>query len=167
MRSEFQFQHARLQTSNREVRRAAAEALGALGDFLLNLTPVPLGGDAPVIMIVEARREDVERGLGPCPAELVAVQRVNAARGHAIPVVYGAVTTGFNWRFVTLSEHNVVMDLRDYSLAEVDHFVGILIQMVAWASTAAAPGSAIPAGKIVPVHADSEREPAPEGAGAP
>ncbi len=46
-----------------------AEALGALGDFLLNLTPVPLVGDAPVIMIVEAKREDVERGLGQCLAE--------------------------------------------------------------------------------------------------
>src|SRR5580698_8410789 len=40
--------------------------------------------------------------MGQCAAEMVAARMFNQRAGSAIEVVHGAVTTGTNWRFMTL-----------------------------------------------------------------
>ena len=57
---------------------------------------------APVITIVEAKNESIRSGLGQCIAEMVAAQLFNEQKGQLIPTIYGAVTTGSLWRFLTL-----------------------------------------------------------------
>ena len=56
---------------------------------------------SPIIVIVEAKRNDFIEGWGQCLAELIAVQRIN--NDNAIPV-YGIVTDGALWEFGKLEE---------------------------------------------------------------
>jgi hypothetical protein len=106
------------------------QGLRGVCDFLLSLSPLQLAIEAPVVAVVEAKNEDMRRGAFQCIAELVAVQRFNRDQGRCVPTVYGAVTTGNNWRFLRLQDTAVTLDQREYYLYEVERIVGILVSMV-------------------------------------
>ncbi len=55
----------------------------------------------PIIVVVEAKRNDFIEGWGQCLAEMVAVQRIN---DDASKPVSGIVTDGEMWQFGKLSE---------------------------------------------------------------
>ncbi|MCI0463478.1 MAG: hypothetical protein L0Z62_41600 [Gemmataceae bacterium] len=71
-------------------------------DFLLALSdPVPRLR-VPLLTVVEAKKNDIEAGLGQCVAQMVGVQLYNERSGQALPAVYGCVTTGEDWQFLSL-----------------------------------------------------------------
>jgi hypothetical protein len=78
-------------------------------------------------MIVEAKNENIKGGLGQCVAEMIAAQIFNAREGNAIETIYGAVTTGEIWKFLTLMDAVTSIDLSDYYIVrDVDKILGIL-----------------------------------------
>ena len=106
------------------------EELGLQGycDFLLSFSPEQYFLTAPVITIVEAKNENIIRGLGQCVASMVGAQLFNQRSGNPVKVIYGAVTTGTNWKFLTLEEKNVRIDAGEYYIKEVDKILGIILQ---------------------------------------
>ncbi|BAZ31180.1 hypothetical protein NIES4074_36520 [Cylindrospermum sp. NIES-4074] len=108
------------------------EAVGLNGmcDFLLSRSPEVLEIEAPVIVIVEAKKADLRTGFGQCIAEMVAAQRFNAAKNGLVSVVYGSITSGTQWRFLKLEGNTVTIDLSDYPLPPVEEVLGMLVWMV-------------------------------------
>ena len=106
------------------------EELGLQGycDFLLSFSPEQYFITAPVITIVEAKNENIIRGLGQCVASMVGAQLFNQRSGNPVKVIYGAVTTGTNWKFLTLEEKIVRIDAGEYYIKEVDKILGIILQ---------------------------------------
>lgn len=109
----------------------AENDLTGVCDFLISLSPGQLLVDAPVIVLVEAKKEDLIGGLGQCIAEMLAAQRFNAEKGNNIPCIYGVVTSGTDWLFLKLMEKSVHVDLTIYPIAQCDKILGILTNMVA------------------------------------
>ncbi|MBV8883339.1 MAG: hypothetical protein JO235_04980 [Chroococcidiopsidaceae cyanobacterium CP_BM_RX_35] len=83
--------------------------------------------EAPILTLVEAKPENLNAGLGQCLAEMVAAQRYNERKGRTIETVYGCVTNGELWKFLTLQEAIAILGLRDYALPPVDTVLGILV----------------------------------------
>ncbi|MEM9976325.1 MAG: hypothetical protein AAF808_01730 [Cyanobacteria bacterium P01_D01_bin.2] len=108
----------------------ASVGLNGICDFLISQSQEQLLIEAPAVMIVEAKKEDLNPGLGQCIAELVAAQRFNQAHARPITTVYGAVTTGSLWRFLRLSDQTVEIDLADYAVPPVETVLGILLGIV-------------------------------------
>lgn len=107
------------------------EARGLTGycDYILSRSKEQLTINAPVIMIVEAKNENIKGGLGQCVAEMIAAQMFNEREGNAIDTMYGAVTTGEIWKFLKLAGAVVSVDLSDYYIArDVASILGILWQ---------------------------------------
>lgn len=100
-------------------------------DFLVSLTPNQYYLEAPVIILVEAKKDDLITGLGQCVAEMIAAQRFNAEKGNDIPCIYGAITTGINWLFLKLAGKRLHIDMSAYMLERCDRILGILASMVA------------------------------------
>jgi len=55
--------------------------------FLISKSPDQLSLEAPVIILVEAKKEDLTAGLGQCVAEMIAAQRFNTEKGNDIPSI--------------------------------------------------------------------------------
>jgi hypothetical protein len=70
------------------------------------------------------------RGLGQCVAEMVAAQIFNQKKEIDIPVIYGVVTSGTAWRFLTLSENTVCIDLVEYYINQVETILAILLSPI-------------------------------------
>ena len=77
-------------------------------DYILARTaPVPRLR-APLVTIMEAKRGDIELGLGQCVAQMVAARMFNERAGLTAPL-YGVLTTGEDWQFLKLDGDVVVL----------------------------------------------------------
>lgn len=104
--------------------------LNGVCDFILSSSPEQLEIEAPVVMIVEAKKADLKTGIGQCIAEMVAAQKFNELKDNAIPAIYGTITSGMQWRFMKLEGQTVTIDLTDYPLVPVEQILGFLVWMV-------------------------------------
>ena len=107
----------------------AAKLVGVC-DFLVSLSADAYVLEAPVIILVEAKRDSLTDGLGQCVAEMVAAQRFNAEKGNDIPCVYGATTSGLDWLFLKLAGQPLSIDAVPYQLTQCAKILGILASMV-------------------------------------
>ena len=105
------------------------ELTGVCG-FLISLSPDQFYLEVPVIILVEAKKDDPKFGLGQCVAEMLAAQRFNAEKGNGISRIYGAATTGTEWQFLKLEAMCLHIDMVVYPIAQCDKILGILSSMV-------------------------------------
>jgi hypothetical protein len=95
-------------------------------DFIITKSPEILIVTAPVITIIEAKKENINAGMGQCAAAMVASQIFNQRSESEIQRIYGAVTTGSIWQFLKLEGQTLSIDLSEYYLKDVDKILGIL-----------------------------------------
>jgi hypothetical protein len=99
-------------------------------DFLFSRSPEQLIVETPVITVVEAKNENMKAGIAQCLAEMVGAHVFNQRRGRDLSAVYGAVTTGSNWKFLKLTGDTAFIDQPEYYLNEVGRIVAILMNMI-------------------------------------
>jgi hypothetical protein len=104
-----------------------SKGLQGFCDFILSASEEQLYIDAPIMTIVEAKREDIIGGLGQCVAAMVAAQQFNEGKGQPMPKIYGAVTSGTNWRFLMLEGTSISIDSPEYYISQINHILGILL----------------------------------------
>lgn len=97
-------------------------------DFILSAAANQSLITAPVLTIVEAKDNDIRVGLGQCVAQMVAAQIFNTRKGKQQQIVYGAVSTGTNWKFLMLENQLVKIDLTEYFIIQLDKILGILVE---------------------------------------
>ena len=108
----------------------AENDLTGVCDFLVSLSPNQYYLEAPVIILIEAKKDDLIIGLGQCVAEMIAAQRFNTEQENDISCVYGATTTGTHWLFLKLEGKRLHIDMETYMLERCDKILGILASMV-------------------------------------
>ncbi len=100
-------------------------------DFILAATePVPLLR-APIVTIVEAKKNDVEGGLGQCAAQMVGARLLNQKEGQAEAIVFGCVTTGEAWQFLRLRETELAIDKDRYYIDNVGAILAVFQAIIA------------------------------------
>ena len=104
------------------LRAAPYQNLDGECDFLLARGPGGLSVRAPILSVVEAKRDNVEGGIGQCVAQMVGVQIFNQlalqpeteATDHIgsdnLGLVFGCVTTGEIWQFLCLEGTSLTID---------------------------------------------------------
>ena len=110
----------------------AQRGLSGFFDFFYTLAPLAIDIQAPVISVVEAKKEDINAGIPQCLAERVAAQIFNAAEGRPLDTLYGIIVTGEVWKFLRPQGTNAVIDTEDYFLIQPDliqpeKIVGIIL----------------------------------------
>ena len=107
----------------------AARGLDGYCDYLISLNPEQYYIAAPVLAIVEAKNEDIVGGVGQCIATMLAAQLFNEREQAPLPIIFGAVTTGTNWKFLKLIGNTAYIDRDEYALKEIELLMGIFIHM--------------------------------------
>ena len=87
----------------------------------------------PLIILVEAKKNDFEQGWGQCLAELVAAQKINEAPETA---VYGIVSDGKWWEFGYLMGDAFIHNTRSFSVDDVPDLFGAVDTVFKAASAA-------------------------------
>jgi hypothetical protein len=107
-------------------------SLGLTGecDFIFAKSPAVFVLRAPIVSVVEAKKQDVEAGLGQCVAQLLAAQHFNQKHHSEVPVLYGCVTTGEIWQFLKLEGTNLTLDTERYTLDVLPELLGVFKQIL-------------------------------------
>jgi hypothetical protein len=101
------------------------ETLNGTPDYLIS-TKSELGitvVGTPLIMLVEAKKNDFEQGWGQCLSELVAAQKIND--DPSFPV-YGIVTDGTLWEFGRLVNDTFTRNRTNFTLANLPILFGAI-----------------------------------------
>ncbi len=85
---------------------------------------------APLVAVVEAKREDLIGGLGQCAAAMLAIREFNVREGTDLPAVYGCVTSGSIWRFLRLAGVCLSIDRPEYYLHDIGKVLGIIVHII-------------------------------------
>lgn len=112
--------------SGRDFDVDITKGLNGFCDFIISKSPEQIIIEAPVIALVEAKNDNIQSGLGQCMAEMIAAQLFNESQGNNIALIYGAVTTGTNWKFMKLKNQVIEIDLNEYFLNQLGQILGIL-----------------------------------------
>ena len=107
-----------------------ARGLSGFCDYLIARSAEYYFVQAPVVAVVEAKKEDLIAGLGQCAAEMVAIRLFNEREQSTTPAVHGCVTSGSNWRFLKLEGSTLSIDKPEYHLREVAKILGILVGVI-------------------------------------
>jgi hypothetical protein len=99
--------------------------------FLLSKGEATRVIQAPIFSLVEAKKQDIDLGLGQCVAQMVGASLFNSRKGRSITAIFGCVTTGEIWQFLKLENQNVIIDDRSYLLFDsLAKILGILQAIV-------------------------------------
>lgn len=85
----------------------------------------PLGSiifDLPFLLVVEAKRDNFERGCGQCLAAMLAAQRMNGGE-H---IIHGIATNGVSWEFGRLVGSSFVLELTPAALRDLEALASAL-----------------------------------------
>ncbi len=102
-------------------------------DFILSAAPPVPALRAPLVTIVEAKRNDVESGVWQCIAQMVGAREFNQRAGSGLAAMFGCVTNGEAWQFLRLAGSAAEIDRHRYY---IDNVGGILAVLRAIVSTA-------------------------------
>jgi hypothetical protein len=81
--------------------------------------------------IVEAKNENLKSGFAQCMAAMIAAQIFNQQENNDTPTIYGAVTIGTTWRFLSLEGNTVNIDLSEYYVKkDLEKILGILLNAI-------------------------------------
>ncbi|MGC8711679.1 MAG: hypothetical protein ACP5RH_04740 [Leptodesmis sp.] len=81
--------------------------------------------EAPLVCIIEAKKDNFEQGLAQCLVEMQACQWQNRQLGHDIDV-FGIVTNGDGWQFYKLTTAGQIYETLLYSLNDLPAILGAL-----------------------------------------
>jgi hypothetical protein len=99
-------------------------------DFILTKgakTPYILN---PILAIVEAKNEAIESQTPQCISETYAASLFNERQATSQSVVYGTITTAFDWLFIKIEGKKVIVDNKRYFISDLPQLLGVLDYIV-------------------------------------
>jgi hypothetical protein len=94
-------------------------------DFILSAAPPVPALRAPLVTIVEAKRNEVESGVWQCIAQMVGAREFNRRSGSGPEEIYGCVTNAEAWQFLKLSGSSAGIDRRRYYIDNVGGLLAV------------------------------------------
>lgn len=99
-------------------------------DFIITQNSKSYIIEAPIFTIVEAKKQDLDLGLGQCTAQMIAARMFNKNNNIDITEMYGCVTSGDNWRFLRLKDNVLHIDEEIYNLKELPLLLGVFQKII-------------------------------------
>jgi hypothetical protein len=99
-------------------------------DFVVAKTPPTPALRAPLLIVVQAKKNDIEEGLGQCAAQMIAARLFNESHKEALDRIHGCVTTGETWQFLRLEGRELVVDSDRYYISQISTILGILLRII-------------------------------------
>lgn len=81
----------------------------------------------PIVIVVEAKKNDFQQGWGQCLAELVACQKLNENKHQP---VYGIVTDGNLWQFGKLLADTFIQNIENFTIDKISRLYGALEYLI-------------------------------------
>jgi hypothetical protein len=111
-----------------ELQVDAALGLTGVCDYIIGKSTNQVYVSAPAVIIVEAKNENIKASLPQGIAAMYAAKIYNEREHNAVDRILGIVTTGSNWKFLTLEDTRVLIDYDEYLIDQAGKILAIILQ---------------------------------------
>jgi hypothetical protein len=108
----------------------AARGLNGECDFILARGESSYVLRAPLMVILEAKKHDIEEGLGQVAAQMLGARMFNEREAIPVPKVYGCVTNGESWQFVRLQDRELLIHPERLPIQELSRILWFVVECV-------------------------------------
>jgi hypothetical protein len=99
-------------------------------DFIVAKTASSFALQGPLMVILEAKKNDIEEGFGQCAAQMLGARIYNEKDGKSMPFIYGCVTTGEAWQFLKLENSELILHPERLNLQDIDKILWLLVDCI-------------------------------------
>jgi hypothetical protein len=99
-------------------------------DFILSHSGIIEFVTAPIFCITEAKKQDLEKGIIQCAAQLIGANVFNSNEDKPVKTIYGCSTTGVEWVFLKLSDGVITLDRSRFYITELPKLLGVLQRII-------------------------------------
>ncbi|QJD77787.1 hypothetical protein [Spirosoma rhododendri] len=99
--------------------------LSGICDFIIAANPKAFLPEPPIMVLVEAKRQDLYSGIPQCVGEMLAARSTNERVNIDFDAVYGCVTTGNEWLFLQLNGNRAITDPTILYYPELEKVLGV------------------------------------------
>ncbi|MFN0201906.1 MAG: hypothetical protein ACKVTZ_10310 [Bacteroidia bacterium] len=103
--------------SHRSIGKGKITELAGIPDYIIAKRS-PLGRgvmDLPMLVMIEAKKDDFDAGWGQCLAQMVTAQQMNKTEQR----VYGIVSNGDNWQFGYFVDNKLITNTFSMGINEI------------------------------------------------
>ncbi len=104
----------------------ATDELSGTCDFLITKDPQAYEPKGGYFILVEAKKNDLLSGISQCVAEMYAAQILNKNN----EIVYGCVSTGFEWLFIKIENKTATMHPDVFTITELPRILGVFAWII-------------------------------------
>ena len=104
--------------------------LSGVCDFIIAANPKAYLPEPPIMILVEAKKQDLYGGIAQCVAEMITAQNINRKMKIETDLVFGCVTTGNEWLFIQLSGKRAITDPTIYYYTDLAKIISVFQWMV-------------------------------------
>ena len=80
------------------------------------------------MLIVEAKKHDIEEAIGQCAAEMLGACRYNERDGKPVPHLYGCITNAETWLFLKLEQNVLQIHPERIAISELSRILWLLVE---------------------------------------
>ena len=104
--------------------------LTGICDFIFAANPKAYLPEPPIMILVEAKKQDIYGGIPQCVAEMLVAQHINQKAGVASELIFGCVTTGTEWLFLQLKGNRAITDPTILYFTDLPKILGVFQYMI-------------------------------------
>lgn len=108
----------------------AGGELSGFCDFIFAANPKAYLPEPPILVLVEAKKQDIYGGIPQCVAEMYVAQMINKKANVKSDTVFGCVTTGTEWLFLKLRQQRAITDPTILYFNDLPKIMGIFQYMI-------------------------------------
>jgi len=101
-------------------------------DFILSKSKLAHTIQAPILGLVEAKKNDIELGMGQCVSQMVGAKLFNEQEQTNLDTVFGCVTTGDVWLFLKLQDNMIFINDERYYIDSVGKILGVFKKIASY-----------------------------------
>ena len=99
-------------------------------DFIFAANPKAFLPEPPILVLVEAKKQDIYGGIPQCVAEMYVAQMMNEKANIKSDTVFGCVTTGTEWLFLKLTANRAISEPTILYFNDLPKIMGIFQYMI-------------------------------------
>ncbi|MBM3484778.1 MAG: hypothetical protein FJX66_15985 [Alphaproteobacteria bacterium] len=97
-------------------------------DFILARSASRYALQSPLMLILEAKKHDIDEELPQCAAQMLAALRYNEQDGKPLRWLYGCVTNRVSWHFLKLHGIDLQLHPERFAIDEVSKILWVLVE---------------------------------------
>ncbi len=116
--------------SGEELNVRPEENLSGFCDFFLTLHSPKRVMEAPIFLVINVAKSDLDEAMSKCAAQMFAAQIFNQTQGKEISAIYGCAVNGKEWQFLKLENQTLTLNKRIYFQSELHFVLGVFHHII-------------------------------------